>query len=160
MCMTILVGKKASSTGEVLIAHNEDAPGRYIMQTHLVKAQHRMPGNFIKFEADMSSLELPEERAGLFWSEAKTFNPESPGPSFCDLYVNSYGVVICTNNCEYSKEDKPKLKNGGIGYGLRRLVAERAYSAKEALKIACELVKEYGYASSGRSYAFREKVFV
>ena len=157
MCMTILIGKKASASGEVLIAHNEDAPGRYIMQTHLVKAQHRDAGKFLTLEPDLANLELPEDSAGLFWSEAKTFNPERPGPSFCDLYVNSYGVAICTNNCEYSREDKPELKNGGIGYGLRRLVAERAHSAKEALKIACELVNEYGYASSGRSYAFADK---
>ena len=34
-CMTILVGKKASSTGEVLVAHNEDAPGNFLMQTQI-----------------------------------------------------------------------------------------------------------------------------
>ncbi|MBQ3763433.1 MAG: C69 family dipeptidase, partial [Synergistaceae bacterium] len=34
-CMTVLVGKNASATGEVLVAHNEDAPGRCVMQTHL-----------------------------------------------------------------------------------------------------------------------------
>ncbi|MBQ7594955.1 MAG: C69 family dipeptidase [Synergistaceae bacterium] len=157
MCMTILVGKKASASGEVLVAHNEDAPGRYIMQTHLVHKKRRHPGTMITFEPDLAKLPLNETRTSLFWAEAKTFDAERPGPSFCDLYVNGYGVVICTNNCASSKEDSPELKDGGIGYGLRRLIAEKAHTAKEALEIACKLVDEYGYASSGRSYAFADK---
>ncbi|MBQ7734175.1 MAG: C69 family dipeptidase [Synergistaceae bacterium] len=155
-CMTILVGRNASATGEVLVAHNEDAPGRYTMQTHIVHKVRRHKGSTIKFEADMSELELNETRTSLLWSEAKTYNPENPGPSFCDLYVNGNGVVICSNNCADSREDNPELLDGGIGYGLRRLVAEKAHTAKEALEIACALVDKYGYASSGRSYAFAD----
>ncbi|MBQ4469239.1 MAG: C69 family dipeptidase [Synergistaceae bacterium] len=161
-CMTILVGRNASATGEVLVAHNEDAPGRYTMQTHLVHKVRRHQGSTIKFEPGMSTLELNETRTSLLWSEAKTYNPDNPGPSFCDLYVNGNGVVICSNNCADSREDNPELLDGGIGYGLRRLVAEKAHTAKEALEIACALVDRYGYASSGRSYAFAdlEEIYV
>lgn len=156
-CMTILVGKKASSTGEVLVAHNEDAPGRYTMQTHLVPKLRRHQGTKIKFEPSLAEVELPQTRTNLFWNEAKTFDPVNPGPSFCDLYVNGYGVVICSNNCAESREDSPDLTDGGIGYGLRRITAESAHTAKEAAEIASHLVDKYGYASSGRSYAFADK---
>ena len=158
-CMTILVGRKASESGNVLVAHNEDAPGRYIMQTHLVHKLRRHPGSTIKFEPDTAELELNTTRTSLLWSEAKSYNP---GASFCDLYVNGYGVVICSNNCADSKEDNPELLDGGIAYGLRRLVAEKAASARDALNIACDLINKYGYASSGRSYAFAdcEEIFV
>ncbi|MBR0151389.1 MAG: C69 family dipeptidase [Synergistaceae bacterium] len=156
-CMTVLVGRKASATGEVLIAHNEDAPGRFTMQTHIVRKLRRHPGAKAKFEPHTAELELPETRTNLFWSEAKTYNPDTPGPSFCDLYVNGYGVVICTNNCEYSREDSPELTDGGIGYGLRRIVAESAHTAREAVDIAAGLIERYGYASSGRSYSFADK---
>ena len=44
----------------------------------------------------------------------------------------------------------------GIGYGLRRLVAERARSAREAVEIAGTLIEEFGY-TSGRSYQFCDK---
>lgn len=44
----------------------------------------------------------------------------------------------------------------GIGYGLRRLVAERARSAREAVEIAGALIEEFGY-TSGRSYQFCDK---
>lgn len=156
-CMTVLVGKKASSTGEILVAHNEDAPGRFTMQTHLVKKQRRHPGTKIKFEPELSELSLSSMRTNLFWSEAKTFSKDDSDSAFCDLYVNGYGVVICSNNCEYSREDEPELTNGGIGYGLRRLVSESSHTAAEALDLACKLVEKYGYASSGRSYAFADK---
>ena len=156
-CMTVLVGKKASSAGEVLVAHNEDAPGRFTMQTHLVKKQRRRSGTKIKFEPELSDLSQSATRTNLFWSEAKTFSDDTSDSAFCDFYVNGYGVVICSNNCANSREDEPELQNGGIGYGLRRMVAETARTAKEALDFACKLVSKYGYASGGRSYAFADK---
>lgn len=156
-CMTILVGKKASSTGEILIGHNEDAPGRFTMQTHLVNKKRRRQGSKIILEPELSELELTATRTSLFWSEAKTFSSDNSDFAFCDFYVNGHGVIICSNNCADSREDNPELQNGGIGYGLRRLVAESAHTAREALDIACTLVEKYGYASSGRSYAFSDK---
>ena len=157
MCMTILVGRHASAYGDVLVGHNEDAPGRFVMQTHLVKKKHRHSGSKAKFEPNLSELELYDTRTNLFWSEATTYSPDPSVSAFCDLYVNSNGVVICSNNCADSREDSPELLDGGIGYGLRRLVAEKAHDAREALEIACRLVDKYGYASSGRSYAFADK---
>ena len=43
-------------------------------------------------------------------------------------------------------------KDGGIGYGIRRLMAERATSARHAIDIAIELLSKYGYFSEGRTY--------
>lgn len=155
--MTILVGRRASATGEVLVGHNEDAPGRFTMQTHLVGKKRRRPGTTITFEPDLAKLELSETRTSLFWSEASAYSDDPSVSAFCDLYVNGHGVVICTNNCSDSREASPSLTDGGIGYGLRRLVAERAHTARDALNIACGLVEKYGYASSGRSYSFADK---
>ncbi len=157
MCMTILIGSKASAAGEVLVGHNEDAPGRFTMQTHLVHKKRRGSGKTRRFEPDTADIDLFTTRTNLFWSEAKNFSDAPSTSAFCDFYANGHGVVICSNNCANSREDSPELLNGGIGYGLRRLVAERAYTAREALSIACDLVDKYGYASSGRSYAFADK---
>ena len=156
-CMTILAGRNASATGEVLVGHNEDAPGRCTMQTHLVHKLRRHPGTKSKFEPSLAELELPETRTSLFWAEAKYYDPQNPGPSFCDSFVNGHGVVIVSNNCEKSREDSPELTDGGIGWGLRRIVAESAHTAREAVEIASHLVDKYGYASSGRSYSFADK---
>ena len=156
-CMTVLVGKNASATGEVLVAHNEDAPGRCVMQTHLVRKLRRHPGTKIKFEPSCAELELPATRTNLFWAEARNFDTENPGPSFCDSFINGHGVLIVSNNCAKSREDSPELLDGGIGYGLRWIVAESAHTAREAVDIASRLVDKYGYASSGRSYSFADK---
>ena len=162
MCMTILAGRKATQSGEILIGHNEDAPGRFMMQTHIVRKKRRKPNTHITFEPNLAPLELSTTRINLLWSEARTYSKNYSDSAFCDLYVNGHGVVICSNNCADSREDSPELTDGGIGYGLRRLVAERAHSAREAVSVACELVGKYGYASSGRSYAFadRDEIFV
>ena len=156
-CMTILVGKNASATGEVLVGHNEDAPGKFLMQTHLVKKSIRNPNTKLKLEPDLAELDLPQEPAKLFWSEARTINQKPSASAFCDLFVNSNGVSICSNNCAESREDNPELTDGGIGYGFRRIIAEQAVNASHAVKVASQLIEKYGYASSGRSYAFADK---
>lgn len=156
-CMSVLVGRAASASGEILVAHNEDNPGRCEMQTHLVRKLRRHPNTKFRFEPTLADLELPTQRTSLFWAEAKSFSPDITGLSFCDSYLNGHGLVIVSNNCEHSREDNPDLTEGGIGYGLRRIVAEAAHNAKEAVDIATHLIDKYGYASSGRSYAFADK---
>jgi dipeptidase len=153
-CTTVLVGKNASATGEVLVGHNEDSSGRYVMRTHIVPALSR--GGTIRFEPKAAVLSLPRERPKLFWSEARPFVSDG-GASFCDLYVNGHGVVLCSDNCGKSREDAPELTEGGIGYGLRRLTAERARSAYNAVEVAGALIDRYGYIDSGRSYHFADK---
>lgn len=154
-CTTVLVGRDASETGEVLVGHNEDSGGRYVMRSHIVPALTRAPGRTVRFEPDMAELPLPEARTRLLWSEARPFVADG-GASFCDFFVNGHGVLLCSDNCADSREDRPDLKDGGIGYGLRRLVAEGARSAHHALELATGLLDRFGYASSGRSYHFAD----
>jgi dipeptidase len=73
------------------------------------------------------------------------------GMDFSDSYMNEWGVTVSSNQCQ-SKEENGELVNGGIGYFLRRIMVERARTAREAVKIAGNLIENFGYASSGRSY--------
>ena len=155
-CTTVLVGRGASETGEVLVGHNEDSGGRYAMRTHLVPELERGSGRTVRFEPGTASLPLPEVRARLFWSEARPFVADG-GASFCDFFVNGHGVVLCSDNCTDSREDRPDLTDGGVGYGIRRLVSEGARSACHAVELAAGLLDRFGYASSGRSYHFADK---
>lgn len=158
-CTTVLAGKKASATGEVLVGHNEDSVGPYVMRTHIVPPLFRTgtgaEKNPVRFEPDAAELLLPAERPRLFWSEARPYFSDG-GASFCDFYMNGHGVVICSDNCGASREDHPEL-TGGVGYGIRRLTAERAKSAYNAVEVAVGLLKQYGYIGSGRSYHFADK---
>ena len=49
------------------------------------------------------------------------------------------------------------LKEGGVGFLLRRIMAERAHTAREAMEIAAKLLDEYGYFGSARNYTVADK---
>ena len=79
------------------------------------------------------------------------------GASFAEGFFNDAGVVVATNWCgEIFDPDRMEVKDGGIGYGIRRLVAERAHSAREAVDIATKLLAEFGYFHDGRTYTFAD----
>jgi dipeptidase len=152
-CTTVIVGKRASVTGEILVGHNEDSDGRYVMWTHVVPPKASAPS--VRFEPESALIPMPGESAGLFWSEARSYR--ASGASFCDFYVNSNGVVICSDSCGPSKEDSPEISDGGVGYGVRRVVAETAKSACHAVEITTGLIDRYGYIGNGRSYHFADR---
>ncbi|HMM19793.1 MAG TPA: C69 family dipeptidase [Selenomonadales bacterium] len=153
-CFSVIVGKKASATGRVILGHNEDTSGRLVMQLYKVPRRRHEPGAKIVFEEGLAEIPQASETWAYFWSEARA---PYPGISYCDFFVNEWGVGVTSDNCGPSREDRPELTEGGIGYGLRRIVAERARTAREGVEIAARLLDEYGYAASGRSYQIVDK---
>jgi len=147
-CYTILVGKEASADGSVLIAHNEDDYGQLIVNVR--KMAPRNYGQTVKINLGEGGVYQTDGQInGFLWIEAT-------GQEFADSFVNDYGVVITSNSCS-SKEEREDLTAGGIGYMLRRIVAEKARSAREAVQLAGQLVETYGYRSSGRTYSIADK---
>ncbi len=145
-CYTIIAGRDATISGSVMIAHNEDDRGKnFFVNVHKIKPSGDK-GRTIKLKN--GRLLRLRRGYGFLWLEIA-------GTEFADSYINTKGVVIVSNACD-SREDNPSLVNGGIGLALRRIVAEQAENAREAVKIAGELVEKYGYYSSGRTYAFAD----
>jgi dipeptidase len=100
---------------------------------------------------------LPQARETLafLWSE-------NPGLEFSDGYMNEHGVAVVSDGCA-SREDgyevlvsRNEIRHGGIGYMLRRLVAERARTAREGVKLAGGWIGAFGYADSGRTYVIAD----
>lgn len=152
-CSTLVIGKNLSETGNIIVAHNEDNGGRLFNQQHYVPPAKHKKGEMIKFEPKAAAIPQVEETLGFWWTQ--TFVPD--GASFADGFFNDAGVLIATNWCgEIFDADRMEVKDGGIGYGIRRLVAERAHSAKEGVQIAIELLKEYGYFHDGRTYTIAD----
>ncbi|MCK5820862.1 MAG: C69 family dipeptidase [Bacteroidales bacterium] len=147
-CFTILVGKSASNTGAVLLAHNEDDYGKQLVNWYLQPALQHHEGDEI-FLKNGASLDQVEKTNKYLWLEM-------PGMEFSDSYLNEYGVCIASNSCP-SREKKPQITNGGIGYRLRGIMAERASSAREAVEIAGRLIDEFGYTGSGRTYSIADQ---
>jgi dipeptidase len=142
-CFSIVVGKNASTDGCVIVGHNEDDAVPQIVNHHKVPRRSFPPGTLVKLR-NGGSLEQVEQTWAYIWSEM-------PGMLFSDSYVNEWGVTVASDNCP-SREDKPELTDGGIGYMLRRLVTERARTAREGVLLAGSLVERFGYIDSGRTY--------
>lgn len=146
-CYSIIVGKNASTDNSVFLAHNEDDYGEYIFNFYKVPAKNHEKGEKIKTNTALI-IDQVEQTHEYIWIDM-------PEQEFSDSYMNEFGVTIASDQC-LSREDNPEITEGGIGYFLRKLMAERAKTAKEAVKIGGALIEKYGYNSSGRSYSIAD----
>ena len=145
-CSAVIVGKKASATGHVIVSHNEDGPLSIRMRRAVVPAR--------------------DGKLGFFWSECK--QPKG-GVTPGDTMLNSCGVLVMSNNGGFQKswmgrpgklpEEGPysELVDGGVGFELRRTIAERAHTAREGVDIATNLLTRFGYTMPSRNFAIADK---
>lgn len=147
-CYTVLAGRKATADGSVLVAHNEDDAGDIVVNLRRMKGR-TYPGPVATALNKDATFQAPAKAQGHFWLEATTQN-------FADAFINEAGVVLVSNSCP-SREIALDAENGGIGYLLRRVVAEQAKSAKEAVRIAGALISKHGYSGTGRTYSFADR---
>jgi len=148
-CFTILVGKDASADGAVLFGHNEQNGGRRIVNYRYIPRMKYQPGAEVILR-NGGRLPQVQETWAMLWLQ-------NPGVEFGDSYFNEWGVVVASDGC-FTREDsyeelirRGQITDGGIGYMLRRLVAQRAKTAREGVKLAGDLLNQFGYNSSGRS---------
>ncbi|MFA7115912.1 MAG: C69 family dipeptidase [Bacteroidales bacterium] len=134
-CYTIIVGKDVSSTGKVIVAHNEDDWNESIVDFHYLNATD--------VHTDMASAEVAD--ANLLWIEVTNEN-------YADGFINQYGVSICSN-CTSSRF---KDLQGDLTYSFRRYIAKYAKSSRDAVRMASYLMKEFGYKDRGRTYTFAD----
>ncbi len=147
-CFTVLVGKNASADGSAMIGHNEDDRGEIIVNLRLIRPSFYPSPQ----KVDLGRGAFHETEGvtnGFLWIEATT-------QEFADSFVNDHGVVITSDSCP-SRITEADLTDGGIGYMLRRFMAEKATSAREAVKIGGALIEKYGYRASGRTYSIVDK---
>lgn len=146
-CFSVLAGKNATADGSVIFAHNEDDWGDRIVNWYKVPARSHEKSEVIKLK-NGGKLQQVSRTYSYLWLEM-------PEMDFSDSYMNEWGVTIGSDAC-LSREDKPDLTSGGIGYWLRRAMAERSKTARQAVKVGGALVEKFGYASSGRTYCIAD----
>lgn len=146
-CFSVLAGKKATTDGAVLFAHIEDDYGKQLVNWYAVdrKVYHEGSEMILKNGGRTGQ---PSRTARYLWLEM-------PGMDYSDSYLNEYGVCIASNSCP-SREDRADITDGGIGYNLRQLMAERATSARDAVVLAGQLIEQFGYLASGRTYSIAD----
>jgi len=145
-CYAVVVGKEASTDGAVLLGHNEQNYGQRFLNFRKIPRIKHEDGEMVKLQGGTEIPQVKESYAFL-WSE-------NPGLAYSDGYLNEWGVAIVSDGCPDRAIGLRKLKaegqlvEGGILYMLRRLIAERAKTAREAVQIAGELIEQVGYPSS------------
>ena len=145
-CYAVVVGKDASTDGAVLLGHNEQNYGQRFLNFRKVPRIEHKAGGMVRLLGGAEISQVKESYAFL-WSE-------NPGLHYSDGYLNEWGVAVVSDGCPDRGEDLQKLEadgqlvKGGISYMLRRLVAERAKTAREGVQVAGELIEQVGYPSS------------
>ncbi|MFP3859799.1 MAG: dipeptidase [Bacteroidales bacterium] len=149
-CFTVVVGKDASKDGSVLFGHLEQNGGLRNMSYRYVPGMQHEPGSDVQLRRG-GTWPQAEETYAYLWGN-------NTGVEFADGYFNEHGVAIASDACRTREDsydelvERGDITDGGIGYQLRRIVAQRAKTAREGVKIAGELLDHFGYASSGRTY--------
>ncbi len=153
-CYAVIVGREASADGSVLVGHNEQNNGQRILCFRRVPRQRFDQGEVVRLRRGGRLPQVSQTWACL-WSE-------NPGLEFGDAYLNEWGVAILSDACP-TREDgyetlvaRGEIRQGGIGHMLRRLVAERARTAPEGVRLAGRLVERFGYVHSGRTYVIAD----
>ena len=142
-CFTVIAGKAATVDGCVLMGHNEDNGIEPVAGVLKVERREHGPEEYIQLPGGGK---IPQVKTTFgFWYL------RMPEKLYSDGLMNEFGVTVVSNNCP-SREDKPELIDGGIaGPILRRLVAERAMTAREGVKLVGSLIEKFGYCDSGRT---------
>ena len=140
-CTNFLVGKKASTDGSVMITYAADSYGSFGWLCHYPAAKH--PKGAIRQIFDWEN--------GAYHGQIK----EAPQTYNVIGNINEYQVTIA----ETTWGGRPELVDttGIIDYGsLIALGLQRSRTAREAIKVMTDLVKEYGYNSGGESFSIAD----
>jgi len=153
-CYAVIVGRAASADGSVLVGHLEQNYGRRVLNFRRVPRQQFPEGATAKLRRG-GQLPQVRETWAVLWTQ-------NPGLEFSDAYLNEWGVAVVSDGCP-TREDgyealvrRGEIREGGIGWMLRRLIAQRARSAREGVKIAGDLLERFGYVDSGRTYVIAD----
>ena len=141
-CTGLLVGKKASTDGSVMISYAADS--------------HTLYGELYRWPAAVwpegAMLEITE------WDTGKPLGKIKQARETYSVVgnMNEYQVAIT----ESTFGGRPELVDttGIMDYGSLIYVAlQRSKSAREAIKVMTDLVAEYGYYSGGESFSIADK---
>ena len=140
-CTNLLVGKKASTDGSTLISYAADSYGLYGELYHWPAKQYN-PGEMLKVYEWDSGKYLGEIPQAL-----QTYNVIGN--------MNEHQLAIAETT--FGGRSELSDSTGIMDYGsLIYITLQRAKSAREAIQVMTDLVKEHGYYSSGESFSIAD----
>ena len=140
-CTNMIVGKGASKDGSVIVSYSADSYGMFGQLYHFPAAKHSKDAMRKIYEWD----------SGKFLGEIK----EAPETYNVVGNMNEFQVTI--GETTFGGREELSDPSGIMDYGSLIYVAlQRSRTAKEAIKVMTDLVKEYGYYSSGESFSIAD----
>lgn len=141
-CSDLIVGKKASTDGSVIISYAADSHTLYGELYHWAAMNH--PKGAMREIREWDT----HKPLGYIPEASTTYNVVGN--------MNEHQVAITESTWGGRKELGEA--NGIMDYGSLIYVSlQRSKSAREAIKTMTDLVRDYGYASSGESFTIADK---
>ncbi|MBO4663673.1 MAG: C69 family dipeptidase [Bacteroidaceae bacterium] len=141
-CSNIIVGKKASADGSVIVSYNADSYGMYGNLNRHVGGTHEKGEMRKIYDWDTNRYmgEIPQV--------ARTYNVVG------QMNENQVSITETTFGGREELVDTAAIMDYG---SLIYVTLERATSARHAIQIMTDLVAQYGYASEGESFSICDK---
>ena len=153
-CTSILVGKAASIDGSTITSHSCDSTSDRTWM-NIVPNQRHKPGEMAKV------YHLPKETKGPDDPD-RVETGEIPQVAETYAYLNAaYPIMnehqLAIGETTFGGKREMQSDNGIIDCPeLYRLCLERAKTAREAIRVADELTKQYGYNDWGEAFTFAD----
>ena len=140
-CTNFIVGKNASTDGSVIVSYSADSYGMFGELYHYPAGVH----------AKGTMRDIHEWDTGKYLGQIK----EAPQTYNVIGNMNEYQVTI--GETTFGGREELVDTTGIMDYGSLIYVAlQRSRTAKEAIEVMTDLVKEYGYYSSGESFSIAD----
>ena len=140
-CTNLIVGKKASVDGSVLVSYNADDYGMFGHLCHYPAGTHQKGEMRKIFDWD----------TGEYHGEI----PEAPVTYNVIGNINEFQLSI--GETTYGGREEMVDTTGILDYGsLIYVTLQRAKTAREAISVMTSLVEKYGYCSSGETFSIRD----
>lgn len=140
-CTNLIVGKGASADGSVIVSYSADSYGMFGHLCHYPAALHQ-PG---------------EERPIHDWDTGKYLGKIAEVRTTYNVIGNMNEHQVTIGETTFGGREELVDTTGIMDYGSLIYVAlQRSRTAKEAIEVMTNLVKEYGYCSGGESFTIAD----
>lgn len=140
-CTNLIVTKGASADGSTLVSYSADSYGMYGFLRHYQRATHS-PGT---------------KRPIHDWDTGKFLGEIEEAPVTYNVIGNMNEYQVTIGETTFTGREELIDTTGIMDYGsLIYVTLQRSRTAKEAIQVMTDLVKEYGYYSSGESFTIAD----
>ena len=153
-CTSVLVGKLASMDGSTMTSHSCDSSTDRTW-INVVPHKKHQAGDTAKLYFEAKRTKVPDDPDRVYLGEIPQVSETFAYINTAYPVMNEYQLAI--GETTFGGKRELKSDEGLIDCPeLYRLVLERAKTAREAIRIADELTKEYGYIDYGECFTFAD----